>query len=158
MKTVINIVRVILGSALSIIAYLLLVIVVPYVFYYIWIFLRTMAQFFSKYDTTPFFSFEYDIQDLITYIMSVCLGTVVTGVLSGIVGGVIAPAINRIGMISGIMWFVFTIFLLDIAIDRWDSEHWVYSLCMEIAFALTSVLYLAAVACTLGFRCDNKNE
>ena len=94
----------------------------------------------SRYDVSPVFDFEYAIEDFKSFIFTTCLGTIISGGVSGLIAGYISPK-------SKYPWIATTIYaiplfciLIMIGFAAWNSEHWFYSTCMEITLIISGLL------------------
>lgn len=122
---------------LSIAAFIICLQVVPFILGWIYKIAYILMFSGSKYDVPPILDFEYAIMDFKNFIFVTCLGTIISGGISGALAGYIAPKSQK----TEIAAIVYAIFLFGIlalfGIAAWNTEHWFYSLCMEITLLIT---------------------
>jgi len=146
-----KIIRWILYIPIGIASFLLSLYLVPYILAFLWKILYFVMFWGSRYDVPPLFDFEYTIADFKAFIFTTCLGTVISGGISGAIAGYIAPKSNYPGVATTIYAIPLVALLVMFGYAAWNSEHWFYSTCMEITLIITGLL---GIAFTYGINCD----
>lgn len=147
-----KIIRWILYVPIGIVSFLLSLYLVPYILAFLWKILYFVMFWGTRYDVPPLFDFEYTIEDFKAFIFTTCLGTVISGGISGAITGYIAPKSNYPGVATTIYAIPLVCVLVMFGYAAWNSEHWFYSTCMEITLIITGFL---GIAFTYGI---NSNE
>jgi hypothetical protein len=135
-----KIIRWILYVPIGIASFLLSIFFVPYILAFLWKILYFVIFWGTRYDMPSLFDFEYTIADFKTFIFTTCLGTVISGGLSGAIAGYIAPNSKYPGVTTTIYAIPLVCLLVKFGYAAWNSEHWFYSGCMEITLIITGFL------------------
>lgn len=146
-----KIIRWILYIPIGIASFLLSLYLVPYILAFLWKILYFVMIWGSRYDVPPFFDFEYKIADFKAFIFTTCLGTVISGGISGAIAGYIAPNSQYPGVATTIYAIPLVYLLVIFGYAAWNSEHWFYSTCMEITLIITG---LSGIVFAYGTNCD----
>lgn len=132
--------RWIVFSPLSLSAFIGCLYVVPSLLAWVLKILYYVMFLGSKYDAPPFFDFEYAIDDFKAFIFTTCLGTIISGCISGAIAGWIAPASSKPKIALAVYVVPMIALLVWLGVAAWDTEHWFYSSCMEITLLITAFL------------------
>ena len=138
-----KIIRWTLYVPIGIVSFLLSLYLVPYILAFLLKILYFVMFWGTRYDVPPFFDFEYTIADFKAFIFTTCLGTLISGGISGAIAGYIAPKSNYPGVATIIYAIPLACLLAMFGYEAWNSEHWFYSTCMEITLIITAFLGIA---------------
>lgn len=139
---ILNMARAILASLGSVIVFYPFVVGIPYVLNWI-IKIIAFVMFWGnpRYYQPAAFDYQYGIEYYIQFIMTICLGTIIAGSITGLIAGFVAPPTKRTS-IAYIISIPFLLFIISCGIDRWVTEHWFYSITLELTYVLTFISYL----------------
>lgn len=143
-----KILRWIVYCPLSLAAFLAGLVIVPYLLGVIFKIMYFVMFAGTKYDMPPFFDYEYAIEDFKAFIFTTCLGTIISGGISGALAGSIAPKCSKPGIAIGLYLVPMVALLVWLGVVYWDSEHWFYSTCMEITLLITALVSIACMGGT----------
>jgi len=135
-----KIIRYILFLPVSIAAFLILSYIVTWILYYVWKVLFFIMAFGTRFDSEPILGFEYDIEKFKSFLITECLGILISAVVSGFIGGAILPNKYK-AFFATFASFAFAILMIICGVRLWNSEHWFYSAITEIVLIIAALLY-----------------
>lgn len=134
-----NTIRWIFYCPIGMICFILCALITPYILGLLFNIMSFIMFGGSKYEFAiqPTFDFEYAIKDFEIFLTTTCLGMIVSGAISGAIARYISPKTNHHIIVTILYAIPLAILLLLLGLASWDAEHWFYSICMEITWAIT---------------------
>lgn len=101
-----------------------------------WKVLFFIIGFGSRFYSEPY-GIEIPIENFKSFLLVDCLGVIISGGLSGLIAGLIAPKNEHSGVTTIIPSALFLTLVILIISISWVSEHWFYSTVWVLALILS---------------------
>ena len=111
-----------------------------------WIFqFHNYSIHFGVLSEDMIFDWQYKLQDIKIFIFITlisCIGTLISAVISGYIGGKICPKNHGVATACLFGIVILPIIILS-CISSWDTEHWFYSLVLILDLIIAGIFFVA---------------